>query len=271
VAEPAASPAVGAAEPAGSGEPGGVEQAGSRSAGAAEPVALRFAGADLGYRGRTVLRGVDFTLPAGRAVALVGPNGAGKSTLIKAVLGMAQVVAGSVEVNAGPPAYVPQLDTLDADFPVSAGQVVLMGRYRAAGWWRPTSAADRRIAADALDRVGLADRAKVRFGLLSGGQRQRVLVARALAARPRVLLLDEPFNGVDATSREAILRVLAELTTAGTALVLSTHDLDVARRVGDVVCLLNTRQFAAGAPGDVLTAPLLRAAYGSQAVVLAEA
>jgi manganese/iron transport system ATP-binding protein len=240
----------------------------------AEP-ALRFAGAELGYRGRAVLRGVDFTLEPGQAVALVGPNGAGKSTLVKAVLGMAQVVGGSVEVFGGPPgrargrtAYVPQLDALDPDFPVSAAQVVLMGRYRSTGWWRPTTRADRRIAADALDRVGLADRARVRFGLLSGGQRQRVLVARALAAQPRLLLLDEPFNGVDAISQESILRVLGELSDAGTAVVLSTHDLTVARRVGDLVCLLNGRQYAVGAPEDVLTAPLLRATYGNQAVDL---
>jgi manganese/iron transport system ATP-binding protein len=240
----------------------------------AEP-ALRFAGAELGYRGRAVLRGVDFALEPGQAVALVGPNGAGKSTLVKAVLGMAQVVGGSVEVFGGPQgrargrtAYVPQLDALDPDFPVSAAQVVLMGRYRSTGWWRPTTRADRRIAADALDRVGLADRARVRFGLLSGGQRQRVLVARALAAQPRLLLLDEPFNGVDAVSQESILRVLGELSDAGTAVVLSTHDLTVARRVGDLVCLLNGRQYAVGAPDDVLTAPLLRATYGNQAVDL---
>jgi manganese/iron transport system ATP-binding protein len=237
--------------------------------------ALRFAGAELGYRGRAVLSGVDFALEPGQAVALVGPNGAGKSTLIKAVLGMAQVLGGTVEVLGGPPhtaagrtAYVPQLDSLDPDFPVSAAQVVLMGRYHRTGWWRPTSRTDRRIAADALDRVGLADQARVRFGLLSGGQRQRVLVARALAAQPRLLLLDEPFNGVDMISQEAIVQVLGELSDAGTAVVLSTHDLTVARRVGDLVCLLNGRQYAVGAPDDVLTVPLLRAAYGSQAVDL---
>jgi manganese/iron transport system ATP-binding protein len=198
-------------------------------------------GADVGYGGKAVLWGVDLTLLRGRAVALVGPNGAGKSTLIKAVLGMAEVVGGSVEVLGGPPAgargraaYVPQLDTLDADFPVSADQVVLMGRYRAARWWRPIARADRRIAAEALERVGLRDQARTRFGLLSGGQRQRVLVARALAARPELLLLDEPFHGVDGASQEAILEVLAEMVAAGTAVVLSTHDPQVARRVGDV-------------------------------------
>jgi manganese/iron transport system ATP-binding protein len=188
---------------------------------------------------------------------------------------MADVVEGTVTVlgaapgrSSGQIAYVPQLDTLDADFPVSAAHVVLMGRYRRIGWWRPTRAADRRIAAEALDRVGLADRAGDRFGVLSGGQRQRVLVARALAAQPRLLLLDEPFNGVDAVSRQAILRVLAELVAAGTALLVSTHDLTVARQLADVVCLLNGRQYAAGSPADTLTADLLRRTYASQAIEL---
>ncbi|MDT5042370.1 MAG: manganese/zinc/iron transport system binding protein [Actinoplanes sp.] len=238
---------------------------------------LRFARAAVGYRGRAVLHDVTFDLGAGRTAALVGPNGGGKSTLIRSVLGMADVVEGTVTVLGAVPgralgqiAYVPQLDTLDADFPVSAAHVVLMGRYRLIGWWRPTRAADRRIAEEALDRVGLAGRARDRFGLLSGGQRQRVLVARALAAQPRLLLLDEPFNGVDAVSQAAILRVLAELAADGTAVVISTHDLSLAGRVADLVCLVNGRQYAAGRPGETLTAGLLRQAYGSQAIELGD-
>jgi manganese/iron transport system ATP-binding protein len=202
------------------------------------PAVLRFAGADLGYhRAATVIRGVDFALAAGRAVALLGANGSGKSTVIKAAVGLARVVRGTVEMQ-GQAAYVPQLDTLDPDFPVSAAAVVLMGRYRAATWWRPTSRADRRLAAQALDRVGLADRAGVRFGLLSGGQRQRVLIARGLAARPGLLLLDEPFNGVDGDSRQAVVQVLDELRAAGTAIVLSTHDERWAHRWADQVLWL---------------------------------
>jgi manganese/iron transport system ATP-binding protein len=224
-----------------------------------------------------VLRDVTFDLAAGRTAALVGPNGGGKSSLIRSVLGMADVIEGAVTVLGAAPgcalgriAYVPQLDTLDADFPVSVARVVLMGRYRRIGWWRPTRAAERRIAAEALDRVGLVARAGDRFGLLSGGQRQRVLVARALAAQPRLLLLDEPFNGVDAVSQAAILQVLAELAADGAAVVISTHDLSLARQVADLVCLVNGRQYAAGPPGDTLTAGLLRQAYGSQAIDLGD-
>jgi manganese/iron transport system ATP-binding protein len=234
-----------------------------------------YTGAAVGYAGRPVLTGVDLDLHAGQRLVLVGPNGAGKSTLIKSMLGLADVVAGTAEVFGGTPAqargrcgYVPQVDDPDADFPVSAGQVVLMGRYRRMGWWRPARAADRRAVRDALDRVGLGELARRRFGLLSGGQRQRVLLARAIAAEPRLLLLDEPFNGVDAVSREAILAVLLELTAAGTALVLSTHDLALARDLADVVCLVNGRQWAVGPPAGTLAAEPLRRAYGGHAIDL---
>ncbi|AGL17053.1 metal ABC transporter ATP-binding protein [Actinoplanes sp. N902-109] len=239
-----------------------------------QPVqALRFAGVSVGYQGTPVLTHVELSLDAGERLALVGPNGAGKSTLIKSMLGLVSIVDGQAMVLGQPPAqarastgYVPQTDALDADFPVTAAQVVLMGRYRRIGWWRPTRSADRAAVREALDRVGLADRAGRHFGTLSGGQRQRVLLARAIAAEPRLLLLDEPFNGVDAVSQEAIVRVLRELSAAGTALVLSTHDLTVARELADQVCLLNGRQWAVGPPGDTLTADVLRRAYGGHAI-----
>ncbi|MEV4280549.1 metal ABC transporter ATP-binding protein [Actinoplanes xinjiangensis] len=237
--------------------------------------ALRLAGVSVGYQGRPVVTGVDLELRPGQRLALVGPNGAGKSTLIKSVLGLAEIIDGSATVLDRAPAharaftgYVPQTGNLDPDFPVSARQVVMMGRYRRLGWWRPARAADRRAVTEALDRVGLADRAGLRFGLLSGGQRQRVLLARAIAAQPRLLLLDEPFNGVDAVSQEAIVRVLRDLSAAGTALVISTHDLAVARDLADLVCLVNGRQWAVGTPGETLTAGPLRQTYGSAALDL---
>ncbi len=211
--------------------------------------ALRYAGVSIGYHGTPVLTEVELTLAGGQRLALVGPNGAGKSTLIKSILGLVPVLGGTATVLGGTPAaarhltgYVPQTDSLDADFPVTAAQVVMMGRYRRIGWWRPTPAADPPAVREARAPVGLAARARTHFGILSGGQRQRVLLARAIAAEPRLLLLDEPFNGVDAVSQEAILSVLHELSAAGTALVVSTHDLTVARELADLVCLLNGRQ-----------------------------
>ncbi|WP_067499704.1 metal ABC transporter ATP-binding protein [Actinoplanes sp. TFC3] len=235
--------------------------------------ALRYAGVSVGYHGTPVLTDVELTVRTGQRLALVGPNGAGKSTLIKSVLGLVPVLGGAATVLGTTPVharvhtgYVPQTDALDAGFPVTAAQVVMMGRYRRIGWWRPTRSADRAAVREALDRVGLADRARKNFGTLSGGQRQRVLLARAIAAEPQLLLLDEPFNGVDIVSQDAILAVLRELSAAGTALVLSTHDLAVARELADLVCLLNGRQWAAGPPDETLTADTLRRAYGAHAV-----
>ncbi|HTJ38371.1 MAG TPA: metal ABC transporter ATP-binding protein [Dactylosporangium sp.] len=236
--------------------------------------ALRIDDATLAYDAGPVLAGVTGRVGTGEIVALIGPNGAGKSTLIKAVLGLVPVVGGTVTVLGRTPAaarrdvgYVPQADTLDAQFPVSAAQVVLMGRYRQIGWLRRPGREDRRIATEALEQVGLADRARSTFGTLSGGQRQRVLLARAIAQRPRLLLLDEPFNGVDLVSQDALLRVLADLRRQGTAVLLSTHDLALAQHVSDHACLLNRRMFGFGPTGQTLTPDLLRATYGGQIVL----
>jgi manganese/iron transport system ATP-binding protein len=241
----------------------------------AEDPALSFEHASIAYGRVPVLDDVHGLVRPGSAVALIGPNGAGKSTLIKAVLGLVPVVRGRITVLGRTPAqarrhvaYVPQADTLDPDFPVTVEQVVLMGRYRAAGWIRRPGRTDRRIAADALDAVGLAGRSRDRFGTLSGGQRQRVLLARAIAQQPQLLLLDEPFNGVDAVSQDALLDALATLRAGGAAVVVSTHDLSLAHVACDEVCLLNKHQFGFGPTEQTLTPELLRATYGGQALEL---
>jgi len=237
--------------------------------------ALVFEHASLAYGRARVVEDVHGTVVSGQAVALIGPNGAGKSTLLRSVLGLVDVVSGRIEVLGTSPsrarrdvAYVPQVDTLDAQFPVSVGQVVLMGRYRDVGWLRRPGERDRAVADEALDAVGLLHRRKDRFGVLSGGQRQRVLLARAIAQRPRLLLLDEPFNGVDAVSQQALLSALARLQDAGAAVVVSTHDLALAHLACDEVCLLNKHQVAFGPTEATLTPELLRAAYGGQALEL---
>lgn len=224
--------------------------------------------------GRTpVIEGIDGVVRPGESVALIGPNGAGKSTLIKAVLGLLPVVAGSITVLGRAPAdarrevaYVPQADTLDPEFPVTAGQVVLMGRYPSVGWLRRPARADRRVAAEALEEVGLGEHAGRRFGALSGGQRQRVLLARAIAQQAKLLLLDEPFNGVDATSEQLLLAALRRMRADGTAVLVSTHDLALAHLFCDEACLLNHHQFAFGPVAKALTPELLQAAYGGHAL-----
>ena len=219
---------------------------------------------------------VSLSVAPGEAVALIGPNGAGKSTLLKAILGLLPLTEGRVEVLGQRPedarervGYVQQADTLDAEFPVSVLQVVLMGRYRAIGWFRRPGPDDRRQAMEALAEVGLADRAKDRFGTLSGGQRQRVLLARAIAQHAQLLLLDEPFNGLDATTTDVLIQVLARLRGDGVGVVMSTHDLAVAHLTCGDACVLNRRRVAYGPIGQAITPDNLAEAYGSRAVLLA--
>ena len=230
---------------------------------------------NVAYDRVTALDGITITIDGGRSVALIGPNGSGKSTLLKAILGLVPLQAGTVRVLGRDPAearrdvaYVPQQDALDPEFPISVRQVVTMGRYRRIGWVRRPGREDRRIAEAALERVGLTDRAHDRFGTLSGGQRQRVLIARAITQQARVLLLDEPFNGVDGTTQDLLLGVLAELRDEGVAVIMSTHDLAVAQAACDEALLLNRVQVAFGPVGEALTAVNLGAAYGPNALVL---
>ena len=221
---------------------------------AAEPV-VTLEDASFSYGSTTVLTGVTGRVPAGQALALVGPNGSGKTTLMRALLGMVTVSRGRVRVNGAAPGraprgsvgYVPQLSDLDPTFPVTVREVVQMGMYS---------------QLEALESVGLADRADRRFGTLSGGQQQRVLVARCVAARPRLILLDEPFNGLDQPNRDALLSIITDLKDQGISLVISTHDLVLAQETCEQAALLAGRQIAFGPRDDVLVARYIDEAYG---------
>jgi len=217
--------------------------------------------------GADVLRGVSFTLEAGTITAVLGPNGGGKTTLFRAMLAELPAQRGVVRL-VGRPAYVPQTDRTRLDFPVNALDVVLMGAYSRTPSWRRLARADRDAARACLDRVGLADAARRRFGALSGGQRQRVLIARALLQDSPVVLLDEPLSGVDAVSAARIDAVFDELRAERRVLLVATHDVEQARRWDRVVCL-NGEQVAFGAPAEVLTTAVLRSTYGAELVVLA--
>jgi ABC-type Mn2+/Zn2+ transport system ATPase subunit len=235
--------------------------------GVSEPL-LRVEGLSGGYAaGADVLTGVAFSLEAGTIAAVLGPNGGGKTTLFRALLAELPVRRGEVRVDARP-AYVPQTDRTRLDFPVTALDVVLMGAYARTPAWRRVARADREAARAMLDRVGLADRARRRFGALSGGQRQRVLIARALLQDSPVVLLDEPLSGVDAASAARIEAVFGELRAEGRVLLVATHDVEQTRRWDRVVCL-NGAQIAFGAPADTLTTDVLRRTYGAELVVLA--
>lgn len=219
-----------------------------------------------GYGGPPVIHGLDFEVESGQSIAVLGPNGGGKTTLLLALLGQLRPSAGSVRVE-GRPAYVAQTERTRLDFPVSALDVTLMGTLARGRWWLPARRSERATAERALERVGLAAVAGTTFGELSGGQRQRVLLARALVQEARVLLLDEPLAGVDRPSAEAIESLLGELRDEGRALLVSTHDVESARRFDRVLCL-NGRQVAYGAPDECLRRLVLEQTYGSEIVVL---
>lgn len=242
------------------------------------PAVLEVAGAAFAYGHDVALDGVTLTVHAGEAIALIGPNGSGKSTFLKGVLGVLPLTKGTLRLfgaartaeTARALGYLPQRDEVDPEFPVSLEQAVMMGRYRRLGWWRLPARADRVAVADALRVTGLTALAKMRFGLLSGGQQQRGLLARALAANPRMLLLDEPFNGLDQPNRDALVKTIRVLKSNGVAVLITTHDLGLAREVCDTVLLVNGSQIAFGTLTDVLTLENLQAAFSGVQVEVDE-
>jgi ABC-type Mn2+/Zn2+ transport system ATPase subunit len=219
-----------------------------------------------GYAGRPVIEDVSFTLEPGERTGVLGPNGGGKTTLFKALLGELPPLAGRIEAADGL-GYVPQTERSRLDYPVTALDVALMGTLSRVPWWRRVGGSERRFALAALERVGLAGRAREHFGELSGGQRQRVLVARALVQDAPVLLLDEPFTGVDRPSADLLDTLLDELAGEGRGILIATHDLEQARRWDRVLCL-NRRQVAFGPPAQTLTRTVLEHTYGGEIVTL---
>ena len=210
------------------------------------------------------IEGVSFELRGGARIGVLGPNGGGKSTLFRVLLGEIEPARGRVEANERC-ATVPQTERSRLDYPVSALDVALMGTISRLRWWRRPGRSELRFAREALGRVGLEELAGEPFGELSGGQRQRVLVARALVQDARVLLLDEPYAGLDTRSAEALTRLIDELAGEGRGVMIATHDTEQARR-WDLVLCLHRRQVAFGAPAEVLTREVLEATYGGQIV-----
>lgn len=211
------------------------------------------------HPGGAGVSGLRLSVAPGEAVAVIGPNGAGKSTLLRGILGLVPLAAGAMRVGGtehaadGMIGFLPQSSELDPDFPINLEQVVMQGRYRRLGLLGWPGRRDREVVRGALETVGLADRARRRFGELSGGQRQRGMLARALASEPALLLLDEPFNGLDQANREALVDTIRTLKARGVAIIVSTHDLELAREVCDTVLLVNGTQVGCGPVEDALT------------------
>jgi len=222
-----------------------------------------------GYGREDVLVDVDFEVAEGTFTALIGPNGAGKTSLLRLLLGLNRARSGTIRVFGKAPGsrghrigYVPQATGVPDGFPLTAEDVVLMGRYPRVGYGRRPKAADREAAREALGRVMLADRAGRRFSELSGGQQRRALIARALVAEPRLLLLDEPTAGLDPASQARFYDMCCTLQrTEGLTLIAASHDVEVVARHADAVLLIDRTVRATGTPRAVLESDQLDAVY----------
>ena len=238
---------------------------------AALGMAISVAGVCAGYFGRDVLDEVSFEVAVGEFVGIIGPNGSGKSTLLKVLAGLVPVQCGSVSIFGmapGPAAqhligYVPQSEAVNWSFPVTVRDVVLMGTYGGLGLLRRPHAHEHAAAERAIEQVGMSAYADTQIGQLSGGQQQRVFVARALVQQPKLMLLDEPIAGVDATTQHAIFTLLEQLQQRGTTILATTHDLSCVAEWFDRVLCLNHRVVAYGTPQTVLTTETLSTTFGS--------
>lgn len=262
---------------------GGVVPLGSTAATATgvehpEDVPLSIHDMTVAYSRRPVLWDIDLDLPEGKLIGVVGPNGAGKSTLIKAALDLVPKASGVVTIYGKPyrkqrrlVGYVPQRESVDWDFPVSALDVVTMGLYSRIGWCMPVRKRHKETALAALDRVGIADLAHRQISHLSGGQQQRVFLARALVQDAKLYFMDEPFAAVDAATEKAIVRILSDLRSAGRTVLVVHHDLQTVHEYFDHVILMNMRIVAFGPTAEVFTKENLTKTYGGRLTLLDEA
>ncbi len=233
--------------------------------------ALEVTDLTVAYYEKPVLWDIDLDVPGGILMAIVGPNGAGKTTLIKSILGLLKPAAGQVLIHGQPyneqrrlVGYVPQRGSVDWDFPTSVLDVVMMGRYGHLGWFRRPGRKERELALDALEKVGMGAFSKRQISQLSGGQQQRVFLARALVQDAQIYFMDEPFQGVDATTERAIVSLLQELRARGKTVIAVHHDLQTVPEYFDWVTLLNVRRIASGPVKDVFTEENLRLTYGGK-------
>ena len=232
----------------------------------------------IAYQKKPVLWDVELDVPEGKLVGIIGPNGAGKSTMIKAIMELVPKASGWVKIYGKPYGdmrkmigYVPQRESVDWDFPISALDVVLMGRYGQVGWVRRPGKEDRRLSMEALDKVGMSEFAGRQISQLSGGQQQRVFLARALVQDARIYMMDEPFAGVDASTERAIIEILVALREEGKTILVVHHDLQTVTEYFDWVIMLNMRVVASGPTSEVFTEEKLQKTYGGRLTVLSQA
>jgi ABC-type Mn2+/Zn2+ transport system ATPase subunit len=238
-------------------------------------IAIHFDGVSVGYNGKPALQDVTLDVTRGVRLAVLGPNGAGKSTLFKAIMGMLPIRSGHILIHGETPrerdthvAYVPQREDIDLRFPVTVRDVVMMGRYGRIGWLKRPGRSDHLAVQRAMRQLGISDLAGSPVGDLSGGQLQRAFLARALAQEADILLLDEPFTGVDAMTENAIYALLDDLKTRDITVLVATHDLDKARSHFDDLLLVNGTVVVCGCAEDVFKPELLRRVFGAQVTLI---
>ncbi len=224
----------------------------------------------INYGKTSILWDLSFQIPRGLLVGIIGPNGAGKSTLLKAALGLLKPLSGKISVS-GSVAYVPQRGSVDWDFPITAEEVVLMGRYGRLGLFGRPRKADREAAAAALEQVGMSAYAHRQIGQLSGGQQQRLFIARALVQEVDLFLLDEPFVGVDLATEKAIMALLRKQVERGKTVLIVHHDLPSVEEYLDWILLLKTRLLGCGPVKEVFTRENIARAFGKGQLLFEEA
>lgn len=240
-----------------------------------EPAQLELENIVVAYNGHPILEELSFVVPHGAQVAVVGPNGAGKSTLFKALVGLLPLRKGQIFIHGLPlgqhkdcVAYVPQREEVDWHFPVIVEEVVMMGRFNDYGWFGKPSEEDHEAVSRSMAQMGISKLARRSISELSGGQQQRVFLARALAQEPHILLMDEPFTGVDVSTQEATLDLLDELHKRNVTVLVSTHDLNMAAERFERILLLKRRLIAYGPRQQVFTSENISTAFGKQALFL---
>lgn len=229
------------------------------------------------YDGKLALQDANLIIPTGAISGLIGMNGSGKSTLFKSIMGFVKPLTGQVAINQAPirqaqkqglVAYVPQSEDVDWNFPVSVWDVVMMGRYGYMNFLRIPSTRDRQRVRDSLERVQLWDLRNRQIGELSGGQKKRAFLARALAQEALILLLDEPFTGVDFKTEKAIIDLLLDLRQQGRTILISSHDLASITTFADQLVFVNKTVLAYGATSEVFTEANLARTFGGTAIDL---
>lgn len=240
-----------------------------------EPARLEVQAVSIAYNGSNVLDNLSFSAVHGERIAVVGPNGAGKSTLFKALAGLIPIHNGQILIHGKPlglhkdcVAYIPQREEVDWRFPVTVEDVVMMGRFGHVGWFRPAGKLDRDIVHACMEKLAILDLAKRPISELSGGQQQRVFLARALAQGPHILLMDEPFTGIDVTTQEILFRLLDGLHEQRVTVIVSTHDLNMAAQRFDRILLIKRKLISYGTAQEVFTPVTIREAFGSQVLFL---